>query len=445
MKRIQKHDGTHLTIDERKIIQAGIENNSTKADIARTIGKDATTVAKEIRKHREFRPRNTFNRPVICAKMKTCTKKPCVKKCEKHEEPVCNRRDKSPGACNKCPDMKNCHLDRYFYNAVEADKEYHTDLVDYREGINLTTKERDAIAEIIAPQLKKGQSVYQILSAHPEITQCERTIYNYIEDGVFKEHGVDNFSLKEQVNRRQRKTKLKKRKEPANYTGRRYTDYLRFRTEHPETPVVEMDTVYNSPSGPYLQTFLFEKTAFMIGFLHKDKTSESMSNSIDILQSRLGDDMFSKLLPVLLTDRGGEFEIYRLFEQDSNGCSRLNIFYCDPMQSSQKPHVENNHNYVRDIIPNGYPLDGLIQDDIDLMFSHINSAPRRSLGDKSPFEVFSFFYGADIPHLLNISEVKRDDVVLKPSLIFSKKNCTSESDHFSEVNPDVTIGGPTNG
>ena len=61
MKRKQKHNGTHLTLNERKIIQAGIENGSTKADIARTIGKDATTVAKEIRKHRELKPRNYIN------------------------------------------------------------------------------------------------------------------------------------------------------------------------------------------------------------------------------------------------------------------------------------------------------------------------------------------------------------------------------------------------
>ena len=39
------HDCTHLTKEERKIIQAGIENGSTKAAIARTIGKDPTTVA----------------------------------------------------------------------------------------------------------------------------------------------------------------------------------------------------------------------------------------------------------------------------------------------------------------------------------------------------------------------------------------------------------------
>lgn len=132
MKRKQLHDNTHLTLEERKIIQAGIENNSTKASIARTIGKDATTVAKEIRKHRKLKPRNTFNRPVVCAKSATCTKKkPCVRKCELHEEPKCNRRDKSPGACNKCSTWSKCHFDKYVYDAESAHKEYQIDLVDY--------------------------------------------------------------------------------------------------------------------------------------------------------------------------------------------------------------------------------------------------------------------------------------------------------------------------
>ncbi|HPL54579.1 MAG TPA: helix-turn-helix domain-containing protein [Bacillota bacterium] len=162
MKRKQLHDNTHLTLDERKVIQTGIENNSSKASIARTIGKYATTVAKEIRKHRTFRPRNTFNHPILCARINICQKKPCIRKCELYEEPKCNRRDKSPGACNKCQDLSKCRLDKHFYDAIAADREYHRDLVDYREGINLTTKERDTIANILAPLLKQGQSVHQI-------------------------------------------------------------------------------------------------------------------------------------------------------------------------------------------------------------------------------------------------------------------------------------------
>jgi len=420
MKRKQIHDCTHLTLDERKIIQTGIENNSTKADIARTIGKDATTVAKEIRKHRKLKPRNTFNRPILCSKMKNCPTKPCIRKCEFYEEPKCSRRDRTPGACNKCAKMSKCHFDKYFYNAINAHEEYRRDLVDFREGVDLTTKERDNIAAIIAPLLKQGQSVYQILSSHPEIKKCEKTIYTYIETGVFKDFGVDNFSLKEQVNRKLPK-KLKKRKEPINFEGRKYKDFLAFRSANPDIPIVQMDTLYNNPSGPYLQTFLFEKTAFMIGFLHQERTNVAMSGSITLLQEWLGSVMFSRICSVLLTDRGSEFEMWKMFELDSQGDSRLNIFYCDPMQSSQKPNVENNHNYVRDVIPNSYTLDSLTQNDIDLMFSHINSTPRRSLGDKSPYEMFSFMYGENTASALNVTMILRDDVVLKPNLIYTKR------------------------
>lgn len=41
-----------------------------------------------------------------------------------------------------------------------------------------------------------------------------------------------------------------------------------------------MDTVLNSLSGPYIQTFEFEKTGIMIGYLHKEKTSESMAKTL---------------------------------------------------------------------------------------------------------------------------------------------------------------------
>ena len=42
----------HITLDERKIIETGIFNGSTRTAIARTIGKDKSTVGREIDLHR---------------------------------------------------------------------------------------------------------------------------------------------------------------------------------------------------------------------------------------------------------------------------------------------------------------------------------------------------------------------------------------------------------
>ena len=51
----------HLTVQERIIIEKGIENGSTKAAaIALTIGKDKSTVGKEIKKHRELVHKSSY-------------------------------------------------------------------------------------------------------------------------------------------------------------------------------------------------------------------------------------------------------------------------------------------------------------------------------------------------------------------------------------------------
>ena len=152
-KKPQKPDATHLTLEERKIIEAGIGNGATKADIGRTIRKDATTIAKEIRKHRRLAPRNTYGRPVLCEFRKTCPTKPCLKPCKTFQEPRCNRRDRSPGACNGCPRRAKCQMDKYDYNAAIADETYRKELVDCREGINLTVDERERYGRAFAPLL----------------------------------------------------------------------------------------------------------------------------------------------------------------------------------------------------------------------------------------------------------------------------------------------------
>lgn len=211
--------------------------------------------------------------------------------------------------------------------------------------------------------------------------------------------------------------KLKKRKQPVNYDGHKFSDYLEFIASNPSVPTTEMDTIYNQQEGPYIQTFSFQNTGLMIGFLHQEKTSESMASSLDFLQELLGIDYF-KLFSLILTDRGAEFEKVSLFETNPmTGQIRTNIFYCDPQTPSQKPHVENNHNYVRDILPNGRNLAGLTQRDLNLMFSHINSVPRRVLGGRTPYDVFSFFYGEKILHKMGIERIAPDAVTLQPYLL----------------------------
>lgn len=412
IKNFQKH----MSYDDRLKIEECISKRLRKFQTAQAVGKQPSTIAKEIKRNRILKPKNHFNDNFNkCIHLNEC--KVCLKICEDYEEQPCLERDRFIGACNCCSKLSKCKLDKYFYKAKSAQANYEYTLRDSREGINLTTSELFSIAHIIKPLIEQGQSLYNILENHKEINLCPKTLYTYIEMGLFNDWGITNLSLKRKVKRKISKKKLKKRNEPADYTGRKYDDYLEFKQQNPNIPTTEMDTVYNSETGPFIQTFIFENTGLMIGILKKFKNSQSMSTSLNYLQDLLEND-YNKLFSLILTDRGTEFAKPKLFEINmETGELRTNIFYCDPQSPSQKPHVENNHNFVRDILPRGINWHNLTQEKVDLMFSHINSVPRLSLGGKTPYEAFSFFYGEDILKKLNVQKIEKDKVTLKPYLL----------------------------
>lgn len=130
---------THLSLEDRKNIELGIIEGLSKTQIARKINRHPSTIAKEIEKHRKIKLRNTFNRDSICIYLKNCGK--CYKKCDRYKEPYCSRRDRNIGACNSCPNINKCKLDKYFYYANKANESYLYTLVDSRIGVNLDYSE----------------------------------------------------------------------------------------------------------------------------------------------------------------------------------------------------------------------------------------------------------------------------------------------------------------
>ena len=117
-------------------------------------------------------------------------------------------------------------------------------------------------------------------------------------------------------------------------------------------------------------------------------------NGVDTLENILGNDVFRKYVNVLLTDRGSEFYAAKDMETDVDSTTRTRVFYCDPMQSGQKGSIENNHIQLRYILPKQTDLVSLglnDQDALNLVLSHLNSAPVEKFGGKSPLEVASFY------------------------------------------------------
>lgn len=407
----------HLTFDDRKTIQAALHDHLSKAYIAKLLGKDPSTIAKEIRLHRvEKKNRSNFFYS-DCSLLKQC--KHCDHYCSRYTPSSCLRRDRSPGACNGCSKVGPCHLTHYFYYADIAQKEYLDTLSDSRSGINFTTSEWLSVCDIVVPLLLKRQSPYQIITSHPELGFTEKSLYNYIEWGYFSSYGITDINLKRKVKYHVKKDKrLKKRKDNSHYLGRTYSDYLAFIESNNLVDAPQMDTVYNDISnGPFIQTFLFPQCNLIFAVLHEHKDAESMVKGFLRIRDLLGDD-FSPLFPALLTDRGSEFSDTQGFEKDpSTGEIMTHLFYCDPMRSSQKPQIEKTHSDLREILPKNLDLSFLTQDKLDLACSHVNSKPRESLHGKTSYELFEFLYHKKILDKLNIQKISKDDVTLHHSLV----------------------------
>lgn len=165
--------------------------------------------------------------------------------------------------------------------------------------------------------------------------------------------------------------------------------------------------------------------SFLIGFIHDTKTAQSMIDGVLLLESILGNELFNRCVEVLLTDRGSEFTCADEIEQGEDGSRRTRVFYCDPTQSGQKGSLENNHKELRYICPNEVDLRKLglkNQKDMNLVISHINSAPKELLDNKTPFETVRFFNEPLYNQLkaFGLEEIEKDKVILKPYLLRNK-------------------------
>lgn len=414
----------HLTAQERIIIEKGIENGSTKAAIALTIGKDKSTVGKEIKKHRELVHKSSYK--INCANMKNCSHNHVCDNCADFKPFTCNRRDRSPGACNGCSKYTYCRYDKYRYKADFSHKKYREDLVDSRTGINMSYEECKAMADIIVPLIKAGHSPYHIVTNHPELNISEKTLYNYIENGIFREFGLLDIDLRIKTKRKITKkasNKYKKREDKKYLNGRTYDDFINYTAENKNLSVVEMDTVYNNGStGPFMQTFKFLDYSFMFIVYQEEKTAKSMVEGVDLLEKILGEDLFSEEVAIIKTDRGSEFCDAEGFEKEENESRRTRIFYCDPMASGQKGSLENNHKEIRYICPKENDLKDLglnSQEKANLIVSHINSQSKEHLKGKSPLEVMEFMNPALYQKFkdFGIERINKDNIVLKPYLL----------------------------
>lgn len=427
----------HLTLDSRIIIETQLNSRNSFKAIARLLGKDCTTISKEIKNHICFEKTGALGKAFNdcklshfqqCQTNKVCkvcdlrTNRPCwtcgrcIHSCIFYEKFICPKLSKPPYVCNGCTQRSKCTLEKHYYKASYAQKEYELVRSESRSGFALSEAELKQIDDIVSPLLKKGQSLHHIALHHAdELMKCERTLYSYINNGMFSARNID---MPRTIRMRPRKSLPKILKvDKSCRIGRDWKCFQDYCKEHPDLPVRQMDSVEGIKGGSVLLTIHFVEQQLQLAFLRSHNDSQSVIDIFNRLYLELRPDIFIEIFPILLADNGSEFSNPSAIEFDAQGNSRSRIFYCNASAPYQKPNCENNHEMIRRIIPKGVDIGQYSQEQIDLMMSHINSYARKNLGNKSPYDVFAFQYGEKILEAFNLKRIPADEIVLTPELL----------------------------
>lgn len=440
----KNYDCKHLTTTQRIKIEKGLLDGDSFASIARTVNKHPSTVAKEVKKYRYFPVRNfPADKDLQCTYFKSCQlrflceNKDCIRLCKlcydtklrmrkcsiicpEYQERSCSKIRKAPYVCNGCHKVKRCEMQHALYSAQRADESSQELLVSCRDGINQSPADIAMLDELISPLLKQGQSMAHIYAHHGhEIPCCRRTLYNYIDKGVFEAKNIDmrrrvRYKCKER--RKGTRISLSARKFRINRT---YEDFSSLMKNTPATRVVELDTVEGGRgnSRQAFMTMLFRNCSLMLIFVLSEKTQECVIEVLDTLSDKLGVNTFKELFPVILTDNGTEFQFPERMECDINGEIRTKVYYCNPNSSWQKGMLEKNHEYIRYVIPKGQSLDPYTFEDVTLLMNHINSEARDSLNGCTPFKLSLMLLNNKLHKLLKLVEIPPDEVTLRPLLL----------------------------
>ncbi|MDY3928018.1 MAG: IS30 family transposase [Clostridia bacterium] len=427
---------SRLTLSDRVAIESGIYEKLKLNEIAKKISKSPGTVSREIKLNSTkvagekpygkdcvfaglCRRCNLCGRIYCSRKCVTCREFDCRTVCKRYCNEPCTILSKPPYVCNTCSNRRRCKADRAYYISHQADAMSKRRYSEARSNIQADIEELAKIDEIVSPLILKGQPLTHIWSEHgEEIGISQRTLYRYIDLGVLS---VGNIDLRRKVAYRPRKKKKEVSEWVLNQNYRKnrgYDDYLKYMEKHPNTSVVQMDTVKGiREQGKRMLTLHFCDTNMMLILLMLDCKADSVVEQFDRLTGLLGLEEFRKVFPVILTDNGSEFKYTRELEMTEDGKRRTKVFYCDPQASWQKPKIEKNHEFIRYVLPKGKSFSPYTQDDMVLLMNHINSVKRDILKGISPYEAVKNESVLHLMELMGLKLIPADEVNLTPSLL----------------------------
>ena len=153
----------HMTLDDRIEIQECLNKGMTFKNIAKRIGKNQTTVSREVKLHQK---------PHMNGFVRT--------------DEVCPKLLKAPFVCNGCEkrSRSNCPYRRQVYDAKFAQAAYENVLSDSRTGVALNKESFYQTESIISDAVSRGQHIYHVIATN-KLPTSTASVYRYIKKGYY--------------------------------------------------------------------------------------------------------------------------------------------------------------------------------------------------------------------------------------------------------------------
>lgn len=335
----ESRKGKHVTERERYQIEILLKERLRPIDIANRLGRDRRTIERELSRGRvrllktDLTYQNTY-----CAD--TAQRKYLV------------------SGQNKGPCLKISHdhrLAEHIENKIKNHK-YSPDAV---------------IGEIKNKELQFEASI------------CTKTLYNYIDRGVFA--GLTNKDLPVKKNKKKRIHKQVKIAH-KNLKGTSIEDRPESVDSREEYGDWEMDCVVGrrEGKGPALLVLTERKTRQEIIRKMPFKTQECVIGALDTLEIEL-ENGFSSMFRSITVDNGSEFLDFEGIERAviTPGLQRTKVYYAHPYSSWERGSNETANKLIRRFIPKGMDLAKITEAEIQRIEHWMNNYPRKIHGYKS--------------------------------------------------------------
>ena len=215
-----------------------------------------------------------------------------------------------------------------------------------------------------------------------ETSICTKTVYNYIDQGVFAEISNKDLWMKKE----EKKRNYKKIRTVAlnNKNGKSITERPKEADERTEQGHWEIDLVVGRQgTKPVILTLVERKTRKSLYVLVKNKTQKEVIKAIKKAKRRVGGD-FDDVFKTITADNGSEFLDSEAIKKAAR-CSE--VYYAHPYSSWERGSNENGNRILRRFVPKGTDIGKLSVRELQRIEDWVNNYPRKILGYKSANDI----------------------------------------------------------